>query len=45
MEYLDIKEITDALNGKLIVKGTVDRFNNVSIDSRKVNKGDIFFCY
>ncbi|MBS5823186.1 MAG: UDP-N-acetylmuramoyl-tripeptide--D-alanyl-D-alanine ligase [Clostridium argentinense] len=44
MEYLDIKEITDALNGKLIVKGTVDRFNNVSIDSRKVNKGDIFFA-
>lgn len=44
MEYLDIKEITDAISGKLIVKGAVDKFNNVSIDSRKVKKGDIFFA-
>ncbi|HCQ90139.1 MAG TPA: UDP-N-acetylmuramoyl-tripeptide--D-alanyl-D-alanine ligase [Clostridium sp.] len=44
MEYLDIKEITDALKGKLIVKGTIDRFNNVVIDSRKVKKNDIFFA-
>lgn len=44
MEYLDIREITNALKGKLIVKGTIDRFNDVVIDSRKVKKNDIFFA-
>lgn len=44
MEYLDIKEIVDALKGNLIVKGNVDKFNSVAIDSRKIKLNDIFFA-
>lgn len=44
MEYLSIDEILQAVNGKLILEGNVKSFNKVSIDSRKVSKGDIFFA-
>ncbi|NEU03534.1 MULTISPECIES: UDP-N-acetylmuramoyl-tripeptide--D-alanyl-D-alanine ligase [Clostridium] len=44
MEYLSINEIVNALNGKLILNGNIENFKSVSIDSRKVRKGDIFFA-
>ncbi|MGL4730985.1 MAG: UDP-N-acetylmuramoyl-tripeptide--D-alanyl-D-alanine ligase [Clostridium sp.] len=44
MEYLSINEIVDALNGELILKGHIEKFNSVVIDSRNVKKGDIFFA-
>ena len=44
MEHLSINEIIDATKGSLVLKGTTESFNNVTIDSRKIKKGDIFFA-
>ncbi|TAN59164.1 UDP-N-acetylmuramoyl-tripeptide--D-alanyl-D-alanine ligase [bacterium] len=43
-EGFSVKEILEAVKGKLISGNTGDRACSVSIDSRTLKKGDIFIC-
>lgn len=40
---LSFKEIVEAINGKVVVRGRED-FNNVCIDTRKIQKDNIYFA-
>ncbi|ADZ21179.1 UDP-N-acetylmuramoyl-tripeptide--D-alanyl-D-alanine ligase [Clostridium acetobutylicum] len=44
MENLTFNEIAKAVNGKVILRGSKDVFNDVSIDTRKLSKGAIFIA-
>ncbi|MBC2580654.1 UDP-N-acetylmuramoyl-tripeptide--D-alanyl-D-alanine ligase [Clostridium sp. DJ247] len=44
MERMTYKEIVDAVQGKIILKGENFEFNAVSTDTRKIEKGNIFFA-
>lgn len=44
METISLQELIKGLNGKVIKQGKQNSFHNISIDSRKVNKGDVFFA-
>lgn len=44
MKILTLDEIVKAVEGKLISRGIKDEFNNVKIDSRKIENGDIFIA-
>ena len=45
MVELSLKEIVDVLGGELVVSGeNIDCYNNVSTDTRTINKNDIFFA-
>lgn len=44
MEIINLQAVVGGVKGKLLKQGTVDDFSNVSIDSRKVKSGDIFFA-
>lgn len=44
MDSIKLKNIVEAVNGKLLVEGSQRDFSKVVIDSRKVSKGDIFFA-
>ena len=44
MEFLNIDEIIEAVDGELILKGIEKKLNGVSTDTRKIEKGNIFFA-
>lgn len=44
MDNIKLQDIVKAIGGKLLVEGKQRDFSRVVIDSRKVNKGDIFFA-
>lgn len=44
METIRLKEIAEAISGEILSKGSTEEFSNVTIDSRKVSKGDIFIA-
>ncbi|MCR3757856.1 UDP-N-acetylmuramoyl-tripeptide--D-alanyl-D-alanine ligase [Clostridium felsineum] len=44
MENLTFDEIAKAINGKIILKGNKDIFNNISIDTRKLVEGSVFIA-
>lgn len=44
METIRLKEIAGAISGEILIKGSTEEFSNVTIDSRKVSKGDIFIA-
>lgn len=44
MESISLQEVIEAVDGELVKNGEVNRFSKVSIDSRRVNTGDIFFA-
>ncbi|MEQ8196687.1 MAG: UDP-N-acetylmuramoyl-tripeptide--D-alanyl-D-alanine ligase [Clostridiaceae bacterium] len=44
MEMLGLEEIKRAVGGKLIKKGTLEKFNKITTDSRKVERDGIFFA-
>lgn len=44
MESISLEQVLKGVHGKIIKKGKNFSFNNVSIDSRKVRNGDIFFA-
>ena len=41
---MNLKKINNIVNGIIINEGTIKKINNIKIDSRKVNKNDIFIC-
>ncbi|MBU5482986.1 UDP-N-acetylmuramoyl-tripeptide--D-alanyl-D-alanine ligase [Clostridium sp. MSJ-11] len=44
MEFLSIDEVVKAINGKIVKEGNSFKFNGVSTDTRKIEKGNIFFA-
>lgn len=44
MESISLEQVLKGVRGKIIKEGRQFSFNNVSIDSRKVRNGDIFFA-
>ena len=44
MEYMSLSSIVNAIEGKLLIKGSKERFNSVSIDTRKIEPGSIFIA-
>lgn len=44
MELLKLDEIIKAINGEIIIKGEEANFSGVSTDTRKIEKGNIFFA-
>lgn len=44
MDNIKLQDIVKAIGGKLLVEGKQRDFSRVVIDSREVNKGDIFFA-
>ncbi|WP_287823751.1 UDP-N-acetylmuramoyl-tripeptide--D-alanyl-D-alanine ligase [Clostridium sp.] len=44
MEYMSLSSIVKAIEGKLIVKGSKENFNSISIDTRKIEQGSIFIA-
>ncbi len=44
MDNIKLQDIVKAIGGKLLIEGKQRDFSRVVIDSRKVNKGDIFFA-
>lgn len=41
-KQIDLKKIQEICNGKLLTNNIENKFNNITIDSRNVNKGDCF---
>lgn len=44
MEYISLEQIINAVEGKLLKRGTIEKFNNLAIDTRKVEKDGIFIA-
>lgn len=44
MEYIALNDILNAVEGKILKKGTNHKFNHISIDTRKVEKDGIFIA-
>lgn len=44
MEYKFLSSIVEAVEGKLLIKGSKEAFNHVSIDTRKIEPGSIFIA-
>lgn len=44
MESLTFDEIVKAVGGKVILRGNKNKFNDISIDTRKLNKGSVFIA-
>lgn len=44
MEYMSLSSIVNAIEGKLLIKGSKERFNSVSMDTRKIEPGSIFIA-
>ncbi|GAA0743772.1 UDP-N-acetylmuramoyl-tripeptide--D-alanyl-D-alanine ligase [Clostridium oceanicum] len=44
MEVITLKEVLEAVEGKLVIKGETEEYNSVSTDTRKIQKGDIFIA-
>ena len=44
METIRLKEVAEAISGEILIIGATEEFSNVTIDSRKVSKGDIFIA-
>ncbi|WP_315114431.1 UDP-N-acetylmuramoyl-tripeptide--D-alanyl-D-alanine ligase [uncultured Clostridium sp.] len=44
MEFLSIDEVVKAINGEMVKEGNFFKFNGVSTDTRKIEKGNIFFA-
>lgn len=44
METIRLKEVAEAISGEILIVGATEEFSNVTIDSRKVSKGDIFIA-
>lgn len=44
MEYKFLSSIVEAVEGKLLIKGSKEKFNHVSIDTRKIEPGSIFIA-
>lgn len=44
MEKITLDQIVEGVNGKILKQGKTIEFDKVSIDSRKVTPGDIFFA-
>ncbi|WP_346890221.1 UDP-N-acetylmuramoyl-tripeptide--D-alanyl-D-alanine ligase [Clostridium sp. UBA1056] len=44
METIRLKEVAEAISGEILIIGATGEFSNVTIDSRKVSKGDIFIA-
>jgi UDP-N-acetylmuramoyl-tripeptide--D-alanyl-D-alanine ligase len=44
LEYISLKDILSAVEGKLLKCGNVHEFNHISIDTRKVEKDGIFIA-
>lgn len=42
MEYISLKDILNAVHGKLLQDGGTEKFNHITIDTRQVKKGGIF---
>lgn len=42
MEYITLESIVNAVQGKILIKGSKNEFNSVSIDTRKIKSGGIF---
>ena len=42
MEYISLKDILNAVDGKLLQKGCIEKFNHITIDTREVKKNSIF---
>lgn len=41
---MSLSSIVNAIEGKLLIKGSKDRFNNLTIDTRKIEPGSIFIA-
>lgn len=41
---MNLKKINNIVNGNIINEGNIKKINKIKIDSRKVNKNDIFIC-
>lgn len=44
MEILTLSEILKAVNGEIILKGNIDKFNSICTDTRKIKSGDLFIA-
>ncbi|AND85249.1 UDP-N-acetylmuramoyl-tripeptide--D-alanyl-D-alanine ligase [Clostridium tyrobutyricum] len=44
MEYISLKDIVKAIDGKIIFEGIYEGFNNVNSDTRKIEKKDLFIA-
>jgi len=44
LEYKFLSSIVEAVEGKLLIKGSKEAFNHVSIDTRKIEPGSIFIA-
>ena len=41
---LNLKEVIEAVNGEILVKNNEGIFNNISTDTRKIEKNDLFIA-
>ncbi len=44
MEYISLKDILNAVDGKLLQKGCAEKFNHITIDTREVKKDSVFIA-
>jgi UDP-N-acetylmuramoyl-tripeptide--D-alanyl-D-alanine ligase len=44
LEYISLKDIVKAIDGKIIFEGIYEGFNNVNSDTRKIEKKDLFIA-
>ncbi|WP_026881279.1 UDP-N-acetylmuramoyl-tripeptide--D-alanyl-D-alanine ligase [Clostridium akagii] len=44
MEYISLKDILNAVDGKLLQNGQLEKFNHITIDTREVKKNSIFIA-
>ncbi|NMM61421.1 UDP-N-acetylmuramoyl-tripeptide--D-alanyl-D-alanine ligase [Clostridium sp. P21] len=44
MEHMTFSEIVNAVQGQVVLQGDYDNFNEISTDTRKIGKGNIFIA-
>lgn len=44
MEHMTFDEIVNAVQGKVVLQGNYEKFNQISTDTRKIDKDDIFIA-